>query len=69
MTRLYAEPRTTNQLLRTREVAERLGVSTRTVERLAKAGELVRVRIGGSTRFSAADVDALVERSRLGESP
>ena len=64
MSQTYDQRRTATRLLRTRDVAEALGVSTRTVERLATTGELKRIRIGGSTRFSAADVEALVERSR-----
>jgi excisionase family DNA binding protein len=52
-------------LLRRREAAELLGVSARTVDRLAEAGALPRVRVGErSVRFRAEDVIALVERGR-----
>lgn len=47
-----------------REVAEHLAVSLATVERLVRAGELTKVRVGGSIRFEACDVDALVERGK-----
>ena len=46
-------------LLREREVAELLGVSLRTVGRLAERGTLDRVRIGGVTRYRRSDVEAL----------
>ena len=52
------EPR----LLRVREVATLLAVSEPTVWRLTHAGELTRVRVGGSTRFLLSDVESLVRR-------
>ena len=53
------------QLLRITEVAEWLAVSVPTVNRLARAGELERVHIGGSTRYRRADVEALIARGRV----
>lgn len=47
------------QLLTTREVAEHLRVSERTVKRMLAAGLLTRVRIGRSVRIRRAEVDHL----------
>jgi excisionase family DNA binding protein len=63
MTGSYDE-RMTERLLRKREVAELLGVSTRTVSRLAERGEIDVVRIGRGARYRADDVRSLIERSR-----
>ena len=51
-------------LLTVRDVAERLAISLATVQRLARAGELTKVTIGGSVRFEPGDVDGLVERGK-----
>lgn len=59
----YADRRI-EPLLRRRDVAELLGVSVRTVNRLAARGELGVVRIGRGARFQSDDVLALIERSR-----
>ena len=59
-------------LLGVAEVAEHLGVSARTVERLIAEGELRAVRIRGQRRFARSAVDAFVRlsersvRGRLG---
>ncbi len=68
MTADYADPQL-ERLLRRREVAELLGVSVRTVNRLAERGELEVVRIGRGARFHADDVRALIERSREERGP
>jgi excisionase family DNA binding protein len=57
------------RLLTRQEVADHLGVSTRTITRLLERGELRCVRIGRSTRFRAVDVDALIERALNDERP
>lgn len=44
------------------EAAATLAVSRRTVERLARSGELRVVRIGRTVRFRRADLESLVER-------
>lgn len=56
---------------RTREVAELLGVSTSTVNRLVQSGELVarRVYAGGPRRFFDADIQEYVARLRAKENP
>jgi excisionase family DNA binding protein len=64
----YADKRM-EPLLRRRDVAELLGVSVRTVNRLAERGELDVVRIGRGARFRADDVRAFIERSREERGP
>ncbi|HWA97336.1 MAG TPA: helix-turn-helix domain-containing protein [Pirellulales bacterium] len=49
-------------LLTVRDVAERLKVSTRTIQTMTKAGELPTVRIRRAVRFRPADVRAFVDR-------
>jgi excisionase family DNA binding protein len=51
-------------LLGRREVAALLGVSVRTVNRLAARGDLEVLRIGRAARFRADDVRTLIECSR-----
>ena len=46
------------------EVAERLEVSTRTVRRWIKSGQLVAHRIRGVVRIARADLDAFLHRHR-----
>jgi excisionase family DNA binding protein len=53
-----------SRLLRVREVAAMLAVSTPTVWRLVRAGELRAVRVGGSTRFLQSDVESLIEHGK-----
>jgi len=50
------------------EVAAVLGVSTRTVRRLIKAGELVAYRINRQVRVDVESVTRLLEASRIGAS-
>lgn len=51
------------QLLKRTEVATRLRVSVRTLERWEDDGVLVPIRIGRNVRYRAADVDAFVQAS------
>ena len=44
-----------------RDAAKRLAVCEKTVDKLAAEGRLPRLRIGGATRFRAADVTAFIE--------
>ena len=48
-------------LITKREAAERIGVSVRTVERLAASGRLPLVHIERSVRFRVTDVEAFVQ--------
>jgi excisionase family DNA binding protein len=45
-------------------VATTLGVSTKTVWRILRMGQLPCVRIGGRTMVSVADLDAFIARQR-----
>lgn len=51
----------TTQLLTAGEVAEMLRVSTMTVYRLIRAGELPAVRVGRSYRVRQGDLDGYLE--------
>jgi excisionase family DNA binding protein len=53
-----------DRLLTKQDVAARLNVSTRTVQRLHLSGELKALRVGGSVRFHPDDVDAYVQQLR-----
>ena len=55
-------------LLTSAEVAAILRVSRTTVGRLAADGRLSYARVGKRQRYSRADVDAYLERSRVGVS-
>jgi len=50
------------EILEVKEVANRLKVSTRTVIRLAKRGELVAFKIGDLWRFRRSDVDNYIQQ-------
>jgi excisionase family DNA binding protein len=44
------------------EAAERVGLSTRTLERYVKAGDLkAALTVGGHRRYRASDIDALLK--------
>ena len=59
-------PHMSPRLLTKADTAQVLGVSVRTLERLAATGALVPVRVEGSVRYRVTDVDAYV--SGLGSS-
>ena len=50
------------QLMTAGEVADLLGVSSQTVRRLDRRGELPRVQIGRSTRYRPEDVACLIQQ-------
>jgi hypothetical protein len=50
-----------DRLIDAPEVAEVLGCSPRTVDRLAELGFLTRVKVLGATRYKASEVAAIVE--------
>ena len=52
------------RLLSLHEVADTLGVSTRTVRRFIEAGDLVAHRIGGQLRVSPSDLDTFLKIRR-----
>jgi excisionase family DNA binding protein len=51
------------ELLTVREVAEELRVSSMTVYRLIKAGDLASLRVGKGYRIRAADLDRYLGRA------
>lgn len=51
-------------LMRRRTAAALLGVSATTVDRLAKAGKLPSVRVGGSVRYALPDLESFIARQR-----
>ena len=53
------------KLLSTDQVADYLGVSTRTVARLVQRGELPAFRVGRALRFKLADLEAYMEKHRI----
>jgi predicted DNA-binding transcriptional regulator AlpA len=65
-----AAPPTPQRLLRRRDVAERLGMSLRTVDNLHKDGVLEKVRFPGRVRaagFREADVNSLLSAGDGGQ--
>jgi excisionase family DNA binding protein len=69
-----AQSRTTQQgdaLLRAKDAAAELNISIRHFWQLVADGELPRIRVGGSTRFHPADLDAFIaaRRETGGRSP
>lgn len=50
----------TEQLLSKKQVAARLGVSTRTVDRIVTTGDLTPIRVRRQIRFTEADLDAYI---------
>jgi excisionase family DNA binding protein len=54
----------TPRLLGRSEVAERLGISRQTLDRLVRAGALPVVRLDRRRRFLPEDVEALVQSRR-----
>ena len=57
----YTRPTMTDQLLTAAEVADELRVSTMTVYRLIKGGELPAVRVGRNYRVRRSDLDQYLE--------
>ena len=52
------------RLLTPKEAAGFLAISTRTLTRIVKQGELPVVRVGGSNRFTMPDLEVYVGRRR-----
>lgn len=60
-----SEKRTTRKLYSMQEVSRMLGLSVRSIYRLVDRGELPPpVKVGGSSRFFASDLDAYYEKLR-----
>ena len=56
-------------MVKKREAGELLALSDRSIDRLAEAGELRKLRIGGAVRFLRADIEALIKRAVNDENP
>jgi excisionase family DNA binding protein len=52
--------------LNVRDVAERLGVSVRHVQRMLAAGELTGLKFGAACRIPVSSVRAYIERAKGG---
>lgn len=55
------------QLLRPREISQRLGLSRAMVYRLIESGELKAIRIGKSIRIDANELTRFIDERRGGE--
>jgi excisionase family DNA binding protein len=53
------------RLLSVTEVAERLGVTQRTVRNWIRKGDLVAYRLGGVVRISPVDLDRFIRARRI----
>jgi excisionase family DNA binding protein len=62
---MFSDPRT--RLLTKREIAEFLGKSENSVDRLRKKRAIPFLIVGGSIRFRLADVERALERYRVKE--
>ena len=51
-----------DQLLTVAQVAQRLQISEKSVYRLAQRGELPGLKVGGSWRFRADDIELWIDR-------
>ena len=57
------------RMLTTEEAAEYLGTTVRHVRRLVSDHELSRYKVGGRNRFADIELDAWLERRRVGLRP
>ena len=53
------------KLLPIKQVAEMLGVSKRTVDRMIAAGQLAIVKVNRSTRITQAEIENYIERNTM----
>lgn len=58
-----------DRLLTVAEVAEALRVSTMTIYRMVKSGQLPATRVGRSYRFRRADVQGYLEKGKVEPQP
>ena len=59
---------TEGEILTLKEVAEYLKVTDRTIYRLAGAKKIPAFKVGGTWRFSRADIDEWIRRQSGGQS-
>ena len=60
-----ASPIAKQEILTIKELAEHLKVNERTIYRLASAKKIPAFRVGGSWRFSKADIDAWIKQQSI----
>ena len=58
--------RTARELLTKQEIAGACGVCLRTVDYWIDRKEIAYVKIGGAVRFLPSDLDAFIQRNRIG---
>jgi excisionase family DNA binding protein len=61
------QPPSVEPLLKLDQVAELLGVSRRTAERLVASRELASVRLGSRVRIDPRDLRAFIDRQKSGQ--
>lgn len=62
-------PVSEDRLLTKTDVAHRLGVSEKTVDRLVASGKLGAQRVGGRYKFSAEDIERYLASQRIEQPP
>ena len=55
------------EILTIRQVADYLKVTERTIYRLAAAGKIPAFKVGGTWRFSRAELDQWIQRQQKGD--
>lgn len=61
-------PLRVQEILTIKELAAHLKVNERTIYRLASAKKIPAFKVGGSWRFSKADIDEWIQRKSLAQS-
>ena len=64
-----ASPIAKQEILTIKELAEHLKVNERTIYRLASAKKIPAFKVGGSWRFSKADIDAWISSQSAASEP
>jgi len=54
-----------DRLITKKQAAERLAVSTRTIDRMSANGRLEKIFVGPSPRFRKSDIDRIVDQGTL----
>lgn len=61
--------RSGNQIMTIKQVADYLKVTERTIYRLAAAKQIPAFKVGGSWRFSLADIDSWIKQQSMAGHP
>ncbi len=62
MNSLSLELQNEDKLITKKQAAERLAVSTRTIDRMVATRRLEKIFVGASTRFRKSDIDRIVAK-------